>query len=318
MVKIKQQLVPNRIARRVISKGTNGRRWITIHDTGNTARGADAQVHANLQSRGNPRKASWNYQVDDKEAIQSFHDTTRCWHCGDGNGNGNMNSIGIEICINRDGNYKKAVQNAIELTKQLMKKYNIPASRVVRHYDWNRKYCPRQLMNGKDGLSWSWFKAQLVAQAAPKAKASKPSQTTIAGAVLAKNEDAYFKADHNIKVRSQPSTSATHTGTLPKGASINYKRVFEGNGYRWLEYTGNSGRTLYLPYRTLTGNTKSWGTFHSTRPNASAPKRKTVDQMAREIIDGKHGVGNENRRKSLGISQAEYQKVRKRVNQLAK
>ena len=44
--------------------------------------GADAQVHANLQSRGNPRKASWHYQIDDKQVIQSFLDTTRCWHAG--------------------------------------------------------------------------------------------------------------------------------------------------------------------------------------------------------------------------------------------
>lgn len=81
-MKIKQQLVPNRLAGRVTSKGTNGRKWITIHDTGNLGRGADAQVHANLQSRGNPRKASWHYQSDDKQVIQSFLDTARCWHAG--------------------------------------------------------------------------------------------------------------------------------------------------------------------------------------------------------------------------------------------
>lgn len=310
-MKVKQQLVPNRIANRVTSGSGNQRRWITIHDTGNTASGANAQAHANLQSRGNVRNASWHYQVDNKEAIQSFLDTTRCWAAGDGLGNGNMNSIQIEICINRDGNYRKSVENTIELTKHLMKKYNIPASRVVRHRDWDGKYCPRQLMNGKDGLTWSWFKSQLVAKATPKTS----GQTTIAGAVLAKNEDAYFLANSNIKVRSQPSTSATHTGTLPKGASINYKRVFEGNGYRWLEYTGNSGRTLYLPYRPSGANKKQWGTFHASRPK-NAPKRKTVDQMAREVLAGKHGIGNANRRRSLGISQAEYQKVRTRVNQL--
>lgn len=49
----------------------------------------------------------------------------------------------------------------------------------------------------------------------------------------------------------------------------------------------------------------------------SAPKKKTVDQMAREVIAGKHGTGHTNRRRSLGISQAEYEKVRRRVNQLA-
>lgn len=49
----------------------------------------------------------------------------------------------------------------------------------------------------------------------------------------------------------------------------------------------------------------------------SQPKGKTIDQMAREVIAGKHGNGHDNRRRSLGISQAEYDKVRRRVNQLA-
>lgn len=142
---------------------------------------------------------------------------------------------------------------------------------------------------------------------------SSPSGTSVSGAKLVKNEDAYFLATSNIKVRNKPTTKATHTGTLPEGASINYKRVFEGNGYRWLEYTGNSGNTLYLPYRRTSGDTKSWGTFHSDRPET-----RTIDEMAKEIINNpKAPNGHENRRKWLGISKSEYEKVRRRVNQLA-
>ena len=36
--------------------------------------------------------------------------------------------------------------------------------------------------------------------------------------------------------------------------------------------------------------------------------------MVDEVIAGKHGSGNETRRKSLGISKAEYEKVRAEVN----
>lgn len=43
---------------------------------------------------------------------------------------------------------------------------------------------------------------------------------------------------------------------------------------------------------------------------------KSIDQMAKEVIAGKHGSGHDARRKSLGISSAEYEKVRARVNQL--
>jgi len=50
-----------------------------------------------------------------------------------------------------------------------------------------------------------------------------------------------------------------------------------------------------------------------------SPKKsssKSIDEMAKEVIAGKHGSGHENRRKSLGISASEYEKVRKRVNEL--
>ena len=45
--------------------------------------------------------------------------------------------------------------------------------------------------------------------------------------------------------------------------------------------------------------------------------KKSINQMAQEVIAGKHGTGNANRRKSLGISQSEYNKVRAEVNRLA-
>ncbi|WP_188859862.1 N-acetylmuramoyl-L-alanine amidase, partial [Oceanobacillus indicireducens] len=48
--------------------------------------------------------------------------------------------------------------------------------------------------------------------------------------------------------------------------------------------------------------------------NPSKPKGKTISQMADEVIAGKHGQGHSARRKSLGISQAEYEKVRAEVN----
>lgn len=41
---------------------------------------------------------------------------------------------------------------------------------------------------------------------------------------------------------------------------------------------------------------------------------KSISQMATEVIQGKHGSGHANRRKSLGISQSQYNKVRAEVN----
>src|SRR5699024_3869142 len=152
---------------------------IVVHQTANTSKGANAEMHGRLQANGNSRQASWHYQVDDKEAVQSFKDTAQCWHAG--NANYNKKSIGVEICVNSDGNYKKAVANAIELVKHLMTKHNIPAKNVIRHHDASGKHCPREIMNGKEAITWNNFKAQLsgkgdVEPSTPKPAPSKPSK----------------------------------------------------------------------------------------------------------------------------------------------
>lgn len=153
---IKQQLVKNRM---VIFPGTNARTYITIHETGNTKKGAGAQAHANLQTKG--FSASWHWQVDDQIAIQSYPHTAQCWHAGDGRGTGNLQSIAIEICVNEESDFQMAVANAATLTKTIMKEEGIPQTRVVQHHYWSGKNCPQQLRAGKSGVSWRAFQEQL-------------------------------------------------------------------------------------------------------------------------------------------------------------
>ena len=112
-------------------------KYITIHDTGNADRGANAEAHFILHNRAD-RGASAHYFVDDTEILRIIRDEDKSWHCGDGKGkNGitNENSIGIEMCINSDGDFSKTYKSTIELVKYLMQKYNIPLDRIVRHYD---------------------------------------------------------------------------------------------------------------------------------------------------------------------------------------
>jgi N-acetylmuramoyl-L-alanine amidase len=140
----------------------NGIRYIVIHDTGNKRKGANAYAHYRYFNSGN-RRASAHYFVDDKGIFQLVEDYNASWHCGDGKGKygiTNHNSIGIEICINEDGDYEKAVENTIELVKCLMKKYDIPLDRVVRHYDASKKICPRS-MSKNNWERWWIFKRKL-------------------------------------------------------------------------------------------------------------------------------------------------------------
>ncbi len=120
--------------------------YITVHETGNTNKGANALAHAKLQQNGNSRQASWHFTVDDGDTIyQSIPTNEIAYHAGDGSGDGNMKSISFEICVNSDGNFTKAKANAVWLINYLMEKYNIPLDRVVQHNHWSGKNCPENI-----------------------------------------------------------------------------------------------------------------------------------------------------------------------------
>ena len=66
-----------------------------------------------------------------------------------------------------------AVNNAVELVRYLMVEYNIPADRVIRHYDVNGKPCPGIYgWNTESGseAEWKKFKARIEGNAAANYK----------------------------------------------------------------------------------------------------------------------------------------------------
>lgn len=147
------------------NKGTRNSviKYIVIHDTQNTSKGANADAHFKYFNGGN-RNSSADFFVDDTKILQ-VNDYTKhyTWQVGDGKGKygiTNQNSIGVEICVNSDGDYKKTVANAVQLVKYLMKELNIPAERVVRHYDASRKNCPAS-MSGANWAAWYAFKEKI-------------------------------------------------------------------------------------------------------------------------------------------------------------
>jgi N-acetylmuramoyl-L-alanine amidase CwlA len=157
MPEIKQMLIPvsNKVTRPGIKRKP---RHITIHETGNTNKGANALVHARLQARGNERGASWHYQVDDSPVIyQSVPDEEVAWAAGDGKGEGNMGGIQIEICVNSGGDFSKAVAHTAWLVRHLMKKHNLEVEHVVQHNNWSGKNCPQRLRSGSHSISWGTF-----------------------------------------------------------------------------------------------------------------------------------------------------------------
>lgn len=194
---------------------------------------------------GGNRRASAHYFVD-SEIWQCIPESKAAWHCGGGlldtgramnQGNRgatyfhvctNYNSIGIELCCHKKNGMvvptPTAIETAAPLVKHLMKKYGIPASHVIRHFDVNGKICP----NG------------------------------------------YI--------------SATAWATL---------------------------------HKKLTGSSSSLGSSGSTSAKTSGSGKKTTTEIAKEVIAGKWGNGND-RKQKLTAAGYDYAAVQAKVNQLLK
>lgn len=142
-------------------------KYLAIHYTaGATSKAGHAATMKDSWEKS--RRASADFGVDDRDMVQFNPDPKNycCWAVGDKknpySGGGtlygkatNRNTISIEICsnlakgasasaVNHEGWYytDDALNNAVRLAKILMKKYNIPIERVVRHYDISGKACP--------------------------------------------------------------------------------------------------------------------------------------------------------------------------------
>ena len=153
-------------SQRVLSKI----KYIVIHYTANDG---DSDEGNGNYFANNIVKASAHYFVDGDSVTQSVPDDYVAWSVGDkkysncnktGGGKfygqcNNTNSISIEMCDevkNGKSDFSAAtIENTIELTKMLMKKYNVDISRVIRHFDVSGKSCPAPYV---DNAKWKEFK----------------------------------------------------------------------------------------------------------------------------------------------------------------
>lgn len=144
---------------------SNGRaiKYIVIHFVGAVS---SAKANSNY-FKSTYRASSAHYFVDDTTIYQVVEDKDIAWHCGAKvyrhRSCRNSNSIGIEMCCFKNGGKvdisENVVNRTIELTKELMKKYNIQASNVIRHYDVTGKDCPEPFVSNP--ARWNNFKSQL-------------------------------------------------------------------------------------------------------------------------------------------------------------
>ena len=123
--------------------------YVVIHETDNINQGANASRHNQfIHSNGVSNELSWHYTVDDTEIWHHLPDDETAYHAGDRmeEGGGNKNGIGVEMCVNADGDYEKTLQNAQKLAASLLYAYELPIQALRKHEDFSGKCCPSKLI----------------------------------------------------------------------------------------------------------------------------------------------------------------------------
>lgn len=175
MLPITKNLLTNRRTRPAL----RNRNWysirklkgIVVHWTANTAVGADARGNRQFFNTTNSY-ASAHYIVDDHSIIQCLPDNEVGYHVGNryyqpmGKAiiadtpelTPNYFLLGIEMCVNEDGNWQKTYQNSVELTQHLINKYEFTLKDLYRHYDITGKDCPKMMIEEQD---WQAFRSKV-------------------------------------------------------------------------------------------------------------------------------------------------------------
>jgi len=143
---------------------------IVIHWTANTGKGANAVANRNYFENHPENKVSAHYIVDDHQVVQCIPDTEIAYHAGARQYRGealrrlgdypNASTVGIEMCVNSDGDFNKTYANTVELAASLLKKHNLTTNDLWRHYDITGKDCPRFFVNDATAKQYGFASAQ--------------------------------------------------------------------------------------------------------------------------------------------------------------
>lgn len=163
MIPIQQKLLTNHNRPK---KHLRKLKAVVIHWTANKGKGANAMANRNYFN-STERSASAHYIVDDSNIIQCIPDNEVAYHVGakayapigkklmEGMYSPNWFTIGIEMCVNSDGDFKKTEEHTINLICHLMMEHKLDMNDLFRHFDITSKACPKMYLDEK---KWDAFR----------------------------------------------------------------------------------------------------------------------------------------------------------------
>lgn len=308
--------------------------YIVIHYTAGSTSKSGAAVNTADFFASSPYEGSADFIVDDSLIVQYNPDLKNrlCWHCGDGKNYyskggsfygkcSNYNSIGIEIC-STNPNYSPydpanspkwsftnaAVDRAVELTKYLMQTYGIDADHVIRHYDVTGKPCPGIIgwnADSKDESKWKAFKARLSGNSSTTTTTKTDNSTT-------KVNDNKIIYRVQIGAFSNKSNADEQLKKI-KAKGFNDSFVTKADKLYKVQVGAFTIKSNAEKYRDKIKNAGFKDCFIDT----SGTAKKSVNEIAKEVIAGKWGVGAE-RKTALEKAGYNYYAVQAEVNKLLK
>ncbi len=261
---------------------------VTIHNTSwiTTASGTTpAEQYTRATVNGNMNDVRVHYYVDKTCVWHNLPFTLSGWHAADGSGNGNRRTIAIECIMSSAYNDrdKKSEDNAAKLAAALLKKYNLSIDHLYTHTHW---------LNVRDGKSGG----------VDYLNTAKNTYKMCPLYILPHWSE--FKAKVQSYMNSDTSASTTPTTTQ-------LYRVRKS----WTDTKSQIG--AFASLENAKKACKSGYSVFDNNGNVVYPTKKSIDEIAREVIQGKWGNGTD-RKNRLTNAGYDYNAVQKRVNELMK
>lgn len=258
---------------------------ITVHNTSNWSKGANAINHANyLRNGGANKQVSWHYVIDKDRAVRCIPENETAWCAGDGgNGNGNRKTINIEICDNADGDIRKATDNAVELCSIILRNHGITnaSGHLFQHNHWTGKDCPYDIRRGNP-YDWNTF----VSKVQEKLNGNN-NNTTQPVSKPATNNSGFLYANYN------GSSIVDALKGIGVDSSFNHRKQLASlNGIS--NYTGTPSQNTQLLNLLKQGKLKANGTSNtntSTTSNTNNTAYLKANYSGSSLVDALKGIG---------------------------
>ena len=259
---------------------------VTVHNTDwiSVASGTTpAEQYTRATVNGNMKDVRVHYYVDNVCAWQNLPLSLSGWHAADGSGNGNRKTIAIECIMSSAYNStdKKSEDNCARLAAALLKKYGLDINHLYTHTHW---------LNVRDGKSGTVDYLNTTRNPYKMC----PAYILTHWAEFKKKVQAYMNVGSSTPATSSPK----QLYRVRKSWSDAKSQI---GAFSSLE---NAKKACKAGYAVFDSNGKQ-----------VYPTKKSSDEVAREVIQGKWGNGAE-RKKRLTNAGYDYNEVQKKVNQM--